>query len=124
MPTSLSLRILIVDDNKTLAWVLRQSLVDRGYLCGVVDSASSALEAIESNTFDAVVADFHLRPGSGLELLREVQRQSPRTIRILMTGSIRPGEVIDQSVLHGHLPKPVAAHEVQQLLERHRRAIG
>lgn len=121
MTQGFPLRILLVDDNKTLAWALRASLVERGYLCGVAHTEAHALEAIEGNTFHAVVADFHLKPGSGLELLRKLRRVSPATVRILMSGSMQPGESLETSLVHGHFAKPVSAHDVHAVIEKSRR---
>jgi DNA-binding NtrC family response regulator len=115
-------RILIVDDNKTLAWVLRKSLNERGYLCGVVHTQEAALQAIEMNSFDVVVTDLHLRPGNGLALLADIKRRSPTTLRLLMSGTMEPGERVDPAVVQGHLQKPVVAQELGALIERTRGA--
>lgn len=121
MTNGLPLRLLVVDDNKTLAWALRKALVEYGYLCGVAHTHALALEAIESNTFHAVIADFHLKPGSGLEVLRGVRRLSPTTIRVLISGSMQPGDWVEASLVHAHFAKPVVAHDVHNVIERSRR---
>jgi len=101
-------RVLIVDDQKlvlsALARVLQQD-VD-------VTTATSANEAyalLQSQRFDAVLADLDLgQPPDGLRLLEEVFRRWPETIRVLHTGSPpeRSQALISQGVVHAVVPKP------------------
>ena len=80
------MRILIVDDEKRYAKVLRQAMNVDGYKD--VDTAFSGEEALENirrQPCDVLVTDLKMPGMTGLELMGEVKRRSPGTDIILMT---------------------------------------
>ena len=82
-------RVLIVDDEETLAFLLGQSL--QLYLpeceAEVVHCGEEALNLIARESYDLIIADVHM-PGDlcGLELIREVRLRDAGLPIILMTG--------------------------------------
>ncbi len=52
-------------------------------ICG---GADAALRLLESDEFDAVIADYRMPGKDGMELLAEVKRRFPSIIRVLLTG--------------------------------------
>jgi CheY-like chemotaxis protein len=80
--------ILIVDDERGLARVLRTSLemLDRGYIVKDVPSGEEALLEIGRAEFDLLVCDYWLPGMSGLELIEHVRRKIPDTKALLITG--------------------------------------
>ena len=82
-------RVLIVDDEETLAFLLGQSLE----LClpdceaKVVHSGEEALNSLARASYDLIIADVHM-PGElcGLDLIREVRCLDAGVRVILMTG--------------------------------------
>jgi|GEM_PF-303638 len=87
MMAEASSRILIVDDEETLAFFLRQSLLrELGH--PIVDTASSgeeALEKIGAHAYDLVLADLRLPGMNGLELIGHIRQALPQARTILMT---------------------------------------
>jgi DNA-binding NtrC family response regulator len=94
-------RILCVDDEpailRSLQWLLR-----RRFEVSVAPGGAEALALLRDGDFDVVVSDQRMPGMSGAELLREVRRLSPRSMRILLTGysdiqailrSVNEGEV-------------------------------
>jgi DNA-binding NtrC family response regulator len=80
-------RILIVDDEKKVAFFLREGLegLGEGYEVTSTESAESALRELDSNSFDLVVTDFRLPGLNGLQLMERLRRSSPATRTILIT---------------------------------------
>jgi len=80
-------RILIVDDEKKVAFFLREGLegLGEGYEVTSTDSAESALRELATNSFDLVVTDFRLPGLNGLQLMEHLQKNSPTTRTILIT---------------------------------------
>ena len=68
------MRILIVDDYKTMLRIIRNLLAELGFKN--VDEAtdgSTALESLRSKKYDLVISDWNMEPMTGLDLLREVR---------------------------------------------------
>jgi len=78
-------KVLIVDDEPTIRWVLAEAL--RGWDYETVESETGAatLAAIVTERPTAVLLDINLPDSSGLDLLREIKRRSPQTAVIMIT---------------------------------------
>jgi diguanylate cyclase (GGDEF)-like protein len=109
--------ILCVDDEEGILIALRQQLKGRfGDECEieVAQSAGDALELMEELERDgeriAVVIADQIMPGmKGVELLEEVNRRSPATTKILLTGQAGLDAVvaaINRANLNHYIPKP------------------
>ncbi len=69
-----TMKILIVDDYKTMLRIIRNLLAELGFKN--VDEASDGSEALESlraKKYDLVISDWNMEPMTGLDLLREVR---------------------------------------------------
>ncbi len=80
-----SKRILVVDDEEPVKFLLSEELREEGY---EVDSASSGEEAIEKvkqGKYDLVSLDIEMPGMSGLEAATKVREISPKTKVILAT---------------------------------------
>jgi CheY-like chemotaxis protein len=61
MTTPSNARILLVEDEMILAWMLKDMLEDLGHsVVGPVSNVREALETIKTNTIDAVILDVNL----------------------------------------------------------------
>ena len=78
--------ILIVEDDPNLLEVLRQALALEGHEVLCAASSSEALARLAERPVDLVLTDLWMKPVGGLDLLREVHKQSPETLVIIMTG--------------------------------------
>ena len=79
-------RILVIDDEPTIAEGLKQNLVDEGYL---VDTAATGTEAI--GLFDqaghhVAICDLQLPDMDGLDVVRHIKDAKPLTEVIVLTG--------------------------------------
>ena len=69
-----SMRVLIVDDYKTMLRIIRNLLGELGFKD--IDEAtdgSTALESLRAKKYDLVISDWNMEPMTGLDLLREVR---------------------------------------------------
>jgi CheY-like chemotaxis protein len=80
-PAAPRARVLLVEDDASMAQTLQWSLKQAGYQVLLAHSASEAIHQIRSRHVDAMVIDYRLPDGNGLDLLREARSQ-PRTARI------------------------------------------
>lgn len=87
-------RILIVEDNEALREMFRDLLSRRGFDVTVASTCAGACALAIDELFDAVLADFDLPDGSGLELCRILGVRCSAFGRLLhvwlMTGSHEP----------------------------------
>ncbi|MBN1219694.1 MAG: response regulator [Anaerolineae bacterium] len=80
-------RILIVDDEPNLAFLLAENLVDLGpnYEIEVCNSSADALALNEEKSFDLVITDLMMPGINGLALTKYLAEQKPEIKLILMT---------------------------------------
>lgn len=69
------MKILMVEDDRTIAAGLEYSLTGEGYEVTVCQTAKSAREKIDESAFDLYLLDLSLPDGSGYDLCREIKRQ-------------------------------------------------
>ena len=88
------MRILVVEDDASLADGLCTGLRLHGFVPEVVGTCADAQEAWEQNGFSAVVLDIMLPDGSGVELLRSMRADGNRTPVLLLTALDQTGDRI------------------------------
>lgn len=82
-------RILLVDDQPSILHFLRCGLEEHWPAC-LVDVAGSAEQAqplLASQTYDAIVTDYHLGDGDGVQLARLAKQYLPRVSIVLVSAS-------------------------------------
>src|SRR5688500_15445435 len=83
MPTAN--RILVIDDEASVAEALSLVLGERGHKVESAKNADEADALLASRPFDLVFTDLRLPDGSGIDLLTRIKADSPETEVILMT---------------------------------------
>jgi DNA-binding response OmpR family regulator len=78
------MRILIVEDERSLAMALTQALRQRRILADCVPSAEAAKSAMEDWSYDALVLDLGLPGQSGLEFLQALRRRPEGSVPVLV----------------------------------------
>lgn len=84
--------ILIVDDSAVVRSLLREMLakVEGADVVGEFESPAPAIESIRTNPPDVVLLDIQLANGSGLEVLRAVNREYPSVKVMVFTNFAEP----------------------------------
>jgi two-component system chemotaxis response regulator CheY len=70
------MKLLIVDDSKTMRALLRRAILEAGYWNASIMEASTASEAVQcvsAHDFDLVCCDIHLADGTGFDVLRAIR---------------------------------------------------
>src|SRR5579872_3096201 len=70
-----SMRLLLVEDNSSLATWLAKLLEAENYAVDVVHDAETALAGIDLKQYDLALVDLGLPGLSGLELIKAIRRQ-------------------------------------------------
>jgi len=115
-----SVRILVVDDERTLRESCKSVLEVDGYRVEVCGRGGEALELVRRRMFDVVLVDLYMTEVSGMELLEAALAARPETIVIVMTGN--PSVASNVEALRAgawdYLPKPFSATHLQILVGR------
>jgi DNA-binding NtrC family response regulator len=80
-------RILVVDDEMSLAFFLRESIADLcpEYQVEMAYSGEKAIGRIVAEPFDLIVTDLCMPGVSGLEIIRRLRQTNPQARVILIT---------------------------------------
>jgi two-component system phosphate regulon response regulator PhoB len=109
-------RILIVEDEQTIAEVLEYNLQKEGFEVELEYRGDTALDAIHSNPPDLILLDLMLPGLDGLEICRTIKRD-PRTEGIPLVILTAKGEEVDRIVglelgADDYISKPFSPREV------------
>lgn len=78
-------KILVVDDDKDMCFLLERFLTKHGFEVIVTYNGKKALEALEANEIDLVLSDFRLDDMDGKTLLEKIKAVHPRLPIIIIT---------------------------------------
>ena len=115
------MNLLIVDDDAGILSALRRSLRREGWNILLADSPREALRIVDSGPVDLVLSD-HKMPGmTGTELLAEVARRRPETVRLLITGWAEAlnKQELQEIGIDALIPKPWDDAELKAVLHQH-----
>jgi CheY-like chemotaxis protein len=113
-------RILIVDDETTLVFFLKQGLQESGVACLIDDAASGeqALTKLTYNRYDMLITDLKMPGINGFTLLEVARSLYPDISIILMTAFGTPEVQEEAKRLHvdGYLTKPFPTAQLQHII--------
>jgi len=81
-------KILVVDDQVSMRQIISDMLVERGHTVASVEDGISAIEALEKDTFDLIVADVNMPRMDGLEFLKKIKAEKPDSHVVFVTGML------------------------------------
>ena len=115
--------VWIIDDDRSIRWVLEKALLREDIPCMTFSSASDALRELERSIPAAVLSDIRMPGVSGLELLQALKERLPKVPVIIMTAysDLDSAVAAFQGGAFEYLPKPF---DVDQALELVRRALA
>ncbi len=115
-------RILVVDDEKIVAFFLSETLAELGleYQVETASSAEDALNKIALEPFSLVITDLRMPGMSGLELIDQVRQISPGTRTILITayGDDEVEAEARRLGVYDYITKPFQMDRFTQMVER------
>lgn len=113
-------RVLVVDDERSIAGALAIILGESGYEVMTAHSVFEAKKILADRNFDLVITDYLLADATGIDLIAHVKRETPDTEIILMTayGSL---DITIEAIKRGayyYLEKPYTPDRLLTLAER------
>lgn len=112
--------VWIVDDDRSIRWVLEKALQKADIPCKTFSEAESVLQAIKKEQPALILSDIHMPGKSGLEMLAEIKKSYPKLPIIIMTtySDLDSAVASFQGGAFEYLPKPFDIDKAIELVRR------
>jgi len=119
MPTTVSPRILIVDDEIEITEILAD-LLSEDYDCSRAGSAEEALTRLRDDEFQLVISDITMPGMSGLDMIPHVKELAPDTVVVMISGMQTVESAISALRVGAfdYLMKPFDLRQVEAVVKR------
>jgi len=113
-------RILVVDDELSMREFLQILFAKQGHSVVTAGDVAGALERFRDVEPDLVLSDLRLGRESGLDLLRMLKEESPRTEVVMMTAFATAENAVQAMKLgaHDYVLKPFKVEELRLVVEK------
>jgi len=113
-------RILVVDDDDNLRWVLKTQLEDMGYAVSTAENGEDAFVAIEKDPPALVLTDLKMPGLSGMELVDRIRSEYPEVPSVIITafGTIQSAVQAMRAGAYDYLTKPIDFEELALVVHR------
>ncbi len=115
----MSLKILIVDDEKSMRDFLKILLTKEGYNVTVTNNADAAISEVKKSVFDLVISDIRMPGASGLTLLSEIKEVRPGLPVIMITAFASPDDAVTamNKGAFDYISKPFNVDEIKSVIK-------
>lgn len=112
--------VWIIDDDRSIRWVLEKALEREGIEYKSFISADEALAALHNDVPQIVVSDIRMPGSSGLDLLQNLREHHPNVPVIIMTAysDLESAVSAFQGGAFEYLPKPFDIDHAVELIQR------
>ncbi|MDF9753864.1 nitrogen regulation protein NR(I) [Pseudomonas hunanensis] len=112
--------VWIVDDDRSIRWVLEKALQQEGMTTQSFDSADGVMGRLARQQPDVIISDIRMPGASGLDLLAQIREQHPGLPVIIMTAHSDLDSAVAsyQGGAFEYLPKPFDVDEAVSLVKR------
>jgi len=120
-----SIRVLVVDDDRTLREGCASVLQVEGYAVTCSGRGDEAIEMMQRSRFDVVMLDLYMTPVPGIEILKAALQANPEALVIMMTGNPSVASNIEalRAGAWDYLPKPFSGSHLHLMFGRAAHAV-
>lgn len=113
-------KVWIIDDDRSIRWVLEKALVQEGFDTEAFEEGRSALSRLNREQPDAIITDIRMPGMDGLTLLGRIREGFPQLPVIVMTAHSDLDSAVSsyQGGAFEYLPKPFDVDEAMALVKR------
>jgi two-component system, OmpR family, response regulator len=117
------MKVLLVDDNKDIADMVRLCLESQDIECELIGDGRAGLQSIKENNFDLILLDLAIPEFSGFDIfdaLRDEGLLESKNVLIFTASSVTDQEVQEMlsSGAKGVLRKPLSIDDLTEAVER------
>ena len=119
-------RILVVEDEPSIAFALEADLRTEGYAVTVTSTGDEALRLARNESFDLILLDVMLPGTDGFEVCRSLRRDDGRTPIIMLTAKAGEAEKVMGLELGAddYVTKPFSPRELRARIKAALRRVG
>jgi len=117
--TTLSKKILVVDDEEAIREVMKMELVNLGYDPECAQNGKEALEILGREKFPLILTDLRIPEIDGIELCMQIKERNPETVIYAFSGHVTEDEFyeLEEMGFDGILCKPVSFKVLKRAVE-------
>jgi CheY-like chemotaxis protein len=117
--TTVSKKILVVDDDESIREVMKMGLVKLGYDPAFAENGKEALEILAREEFPLILMDLRLPGIDGIELCIQIKKRNPETVIYAFSGVVTEDEFyeLEEMGFDGLLCKPVPFKVLKNAIE-------
>ena len=112
--------IFVVDDDKSIRWILDKALKKAGFEVTCFENADSVLTNIQKREPSVIISDVRMPGKSGIEMLENVKREYPKIPIIIMTAFSDLDTTVNslQKGAYDYITKPFDIVETISLIKK------
>jgi len=80
-----NIRVLVVDDDRSVSGLVAEILTNRGYTVDVASDGHAALKLVAEHPYNLAVLDYQMPDMDGVEVFRRAREQQPDLLGIFLT---------------------------------------
>jgi two-component system, NtrC family, response regulator HydG len=114
------LRVLVIDDDKSLAQAIAESLERRDHACTVCTSGKAGAAKLDEEQFDVVLTDLRMADLGGLEIVKRSREVQPDAEVFVITGFGDVKTAVEAMKLGAshYLQKPIDIAELRAVVDK------
>jgi len=115
------MRILVVDDDDNLRYVLRETLLSCNHEVDAVESGTKALNILKDSAYDLIITDLMMPGIKGIELIKEARKinQEMGAMVISAYGTIETAVEAMKQGAFDFITKPFSISQIESRVERY-----
>lgn len=115
------MKILIADDEKEAADLIKKFLAKKNYDTDVAYDGERALELIKLNKYDLVFLDHNMPEVTGLELIKYIKENTPDTKTVMITGYPDMASFAAKELgADEYLTKPFKLKDIEDIVDKYK----
>ena len=112
------MKILLIDDDEWIRDSMTLFFEEENCMILALETAEEALNILEENGYDIIIADYKLPGMNGLEFFRQIQGRCQSTIKIMISAYINRyvATMAENVGLHELIEKPFKMEDIERSL--------
>ena len=113
------MRILIADDEKEVAVMIKSFLERRGYNVDIAFDGRAALKLIRENSYDVFFVDYNMPELTGIELVRYIKDNNIKLKTVMITGYPEMEANFAKRIgVDEYITKPIRMENIKEIIDK------